>query len=60
VHADGKAHAVPGHHIIQIPYFDLFYSSGDEEMVQYPPFSTKIKIEPGTEGPKTGGTDLHW
>ncbi len=41
--------APEGHHVFQIPYFDLCYSSGDEE--KNPPIvrNVKIKIEPGTE-----------
>jgi len=40
---------------LKIPYFDLCYSSGDEEI--NPPFVPKIKIEPGMEGPITEGTE---
>jgi len=45
-------HANPpleGHHIIQIPYFGLCYSSRDEERNLPVLQNIKIKIEPGTE-----------
>jgi len=46
----GHANPPPeGHHIIQIPYFDLCYSSGDEERNLPVLQNIKIKIEPGTE-----------
>jgi len=46
----GHANPPPeGHHIIQIPYFDLCYSSGDEERNLPVLPNIKIKIEPGTE-----------
>jgi len=43
----GHANPPEGHQIIQIPYFDLCYSSGDEELKK--PFVPKIKFELGTE-----------
>jgi len=37
------------------PYFDFCYSSREKEI--NPPFVPEIKIEPGTEGPRTEGTE---
>jgi len=59
-----SGHANPpqeGHHVFQIPYFDLCYSSGDEERnASNAPVvrNIKIKVEPGTQQLATEGCPL--
>jgi len=62
VFQSGHANPPPeGHHVFQIPYFDLCYSSGDEERnASNAPVvrNIKIKVEPGTQQLATEGSPL--